>query len=149
MLNKVNGSAAVKVISPKVFYLSLTRHRGRKVISYLTSTEVIVFNGMLSRVCFELWWLGWTCVWAGSCCCWGHTPQKVLARNLGLLIRDTVAWCSTCWESGKSKLSSSVWGMMQQTNFSEESRNFKYQGTEIEGIREILALITYTIRNLC
>lgn len=54
MLNKVNGSAAVKVISPKVFYLSLTRHRGRKVISYLTSTEVIVFNGMLSRVCFEL-----------------------------------------------------------------------------------------------
>lgn len=38
---------------------------------------------------------------------------------------------------------------MQQTNFSEESRNFKYQGTEIEGIREILALITHTIRNLC
>lgn len=45
MLNEVNGSAAVKVISPKVFYLSLTRHRGRKVISYLTSTELLCLTG--------------------------------------------------------------------------------------------------------
>jgi len=33
-------------------------------------------------------------------------------------------------------------GMMQQTNFAEESSNFRYQGTQLEGIREILALIT-------
>lgn len=45
MLNKIKDSTAVKVIPSEVFYLSLTRHRGRKVILYLTSTELLCSVG--------------------------------------------------------------------------------------------------------
>lgn len=45
MLNKIKDSTAVKVIPSKVFYLSLTRRRGRKVILYLTSTELLCLMG--------------------------------------------------------------------------------------------------------
>lgn len=51
---------------------------------------------------------------------WGFSSGKERSE-----VRD-------CWESGKSKLNSSVLGMMQQTNFAEESGNFRYQGTHRE-----------------
>jgi len=44
-LNKIKGGTAVKVIPPKVFYPSLTRSRGRKVIPYLESRGLLCLTG--------------------------------------------------------------------------------------------------------
>lgn len=149
MLNKINDSAAVKVIPSKVFYLSLTRHRGRKVISHLTSTELLCLTGCSQESVLN--YGGWAepvCE-LGAAVAEGTRHKRSWPEIWGFSSGTQWPDVQTGWESGKIKLNSLVWGMMQQANFSEENRNFKYQGTEIEGIRKILALITYTIRNLC
>lgn len=55
MLKKIKDGTAVKVVPSKVFYLSLTRHRGRKVIFYLTSTELLCLMGCHQE---SVWYYG-------------------------------------------------------------------------------------------
>lgn len=65
MLDKIKGIMSGKVIPSKVFYVRLTRHRGRKVLSYLTRTEVLYSMG-----CYQGSLLNYSSRTEPVCVCW-------------------------------------------------------------------------------